>query len=317
MHFINRQREELAQIAYPLTRAADFDAFWGAACDRVDAHPLRSSMERSDEYQFEGMQVYDTTVDALDGTALRAWTLIPDSATGAVPAPVVLCLHGGNGSRGVYGWLPVVLSGCIAVIPDFRMQGGITGSATPMRRCGGQSFACLNLDQEKENYYFYHAFTDQLLMLRFAGELPQSDPQRIAVTGASQGGGTALILAALRPAVALCFAAVPSYCCWERRVFTRTACAGDIAKYIEGNPAECERVFRLLSYFDVMNFADRVRCRVVCTCGLKDESTPADCTYAAYNRITADKRMLVYPFGGHSDDMKERLNALRQTFFCR
>jgi hypothetical protein len=63
--------------------------------------------------------------------------------------------------------------------------------------------------------YFYHVFTDQLLWVKTMFNLPFVDTKKVAVMGASQGGGTSLIMAALEPRIALCRPAVPSYCCWE------------------------------------------------------------------------------------------------------
>jgi cephalosporin-C deacetylase len=108
-----------------------------------------------------------------------------------------------------------------------------------------------------------------------------------------------MMAAAMNPRVALCIANVPSFCWWERRVETGTACASTIADYIRRYPHTVETVFRTLSYYDVLHFADRIRCPFLGSCGLKDTLTPPDCVFAGLNKVTAEKQIEVYPFGGH------------------
>ena len=303
MTFEDRQLQELAQTQYPLTRQPDFDAFWAEAKARVEAHDGQMRLEEIAAGGEWSHRVYDATLPALDGTPLKAWLYLPRNATEAQPAAGMVHLHGGGGSRGGAPMLPATASmtGCALLVTEFRMQGGETGSATPMKGWG-KSFSTLNLHcADHRDYYFYHAFTDQLLWLRRFLELPQVDAARCGIYGASQGGGTAMILAALEPRLKLILPAVPSYCCWERRIFTRTACASDIADYLIRFPERADAVRLRMSYFDAMNFADRIQCPVHAQINLRDEMAPADCAFSAYNRIAAPKTLKVNPFGFHRD----------------
>ena len=127
------------------------------------------------------------------------------------------------------------------------------------------------------------------------------------------GDGTSLIMAALEPRIALCLPAVPSYCCWERRIFTRTASGGDIAKYIERFPEKLEQVHRVMSYFDALNMVDKIKCPVKMQVSLRDSAAPADCAFAAYNRITAPKSVKVNYFGEHGDiDLWQWMKELKE-----
>jgi len=315
MYFIQQQIAELEKIDYPLNREPDFDAFWTKARTQVAAHDPAAVMTEINDYTLNHVRMYDTVIHGLDGTPVAAWVILPAEASKNNPVPAMIQFHGGNGSRGEHplGWLGVVLAGFAVVLPEFRNQAGITQSVTPLNRCCGTSFASLNLDGPPENHYFYHAFTDQMVAVKFTMGLPEIEASRVAVVGSSQGGGTSMIMAAQNRDIAFCMPAVPSYCAWERRVFIQSACAGDIAKYIERFPERCKDVFRMLSYFDAMNHADQIRCPVLCSCGLKDTATPPDCVYAGYNKITAPKEMNVYPFGGHaSESLVNIIHALKK-----
>jgi len=296
MRLIAKQIEELQKLDVPAYKEDDFEAFWDGAVSAVERAALAVTDHVLD-YALDSVEVHDLRFAGLDGTPVAAWYLRPRQA--AAPCPVIVQFHGGNGSRGCpldhATWL---LAGYAVVAMDFRQQGGTTGSRTAMDRCGTSHWICGNLEQP-HNHYLYHAWTDALLSVRVAETRPGVRADQVVVSGASQGGGTAMVMAALNPRVALCLANVPSYCRWEKRVQDGSACASTIAEYIRRYPNAAATVFRTLSYYDVMHFANRIRCPLLGSCGLKDGMTPPDCVFAGFNKVTSEKRIEVYPFGGH------------------
>lgn len=309
MNQIRQQLEELAKIDAPLTRGRDFDAFWNEAVEKTRRHDVGLETKLSD-YPLDQVRIYDSVFHGLDGTPVRCWVMIPEIMK--KPCPVVVNFHGGGCHRGnETDFLPWILNGCAVVSMDFRQQGGLTGSNTPLMRCGEKSFSVMNI-LDYRSYYLYHAWTDALLSLRIAEQFEELDENRIVVTGGSQGGGTSLVMSALRPdLVKICLAAVPSYCWWERRIFIRSACAMDIAGFIRRYPQYEETVFHTMTYYDVINFADKIECPVMVSCGLKDEQTPPDCVYSAYNKIRSEKYIHNYSSGGHTIEPAELENWLR------
>ena len=320
MFFVKKMLEEVSRTDYPLTREADFDDFWSKAVKAVEAHDPRLEIKEAENVPYRYLKVYDLTAYALDGTALKAWLYVPAEASEKNKLPGAIFFHGGNGSRGdqPMGGTNYALCGCVVLQTEFRLQGGVTSSNTPMQRgILKGSWATNNLHSPNPaDNYFYHAFTDQLIWTKLMFKLGMVNPQKVAVFGASQGGGTSLIMAALEPRIALCMPSVPSYCCWERRIFTRTASGGDIAKYIERFPEKMEQVFRVMSYFDALNMADKIKCPVKMQVSLRDAAAPADCAFAAYNKITAPKSVKVNCFGEHGDvDLWQWLQDLKE--FCK
>lgn len=319
MRFVKQQLEEISRTSYPLTREPDFDAFWGDMLQRARNHDPRLTLDEIPDNPFHRVKIYDATQYALDGTPLKAWFYMPEEASAEHPIPAVIFFHGGNGSRGDHplSCLHYVLCGCAVLQTEFRLQSGVTSSCTPMQRGILQgSWITNNIESpDPHDHYFYHAFSDQLLWVETMFRLPQIRPDKVAVMGASQGGGTSMIMAALEPRISLCLPAVPSYCCWERRIFTRTASGGDLAKYIERFPERMEQVFRTMSYFDALNHAEKISCPVKMQIALRDEAAPPDCAFAAYNRIVSPKSVKVNYFGQHHDvDMWQWLQDLRE--FC-
>lgn len=317
MTFVQKQLEEISNTSYPLTREADFDAFWKNASEKVEKHDPRLEMKEVKDSPYKYLKIYDLTQYALDGTPLKAWLYLPAEASETNKVPGAIFFHGGNGSRGdsPLGCSYYAACGFAVLQTEFRLQGGITSSNTPMQRgILKGSWATNNLHSPNPlDNYFYHAFTDQLLWVKTMFKLPFVNTEKVAVMGASQGGGTSLIMAALEPRIALCLPAVPSYCCWERRIFTRTASGGDIAKYIERFPEKLEQVHRVMSYFDALNLVDKIKCPVKMQVSLRDSAAPADCAFAAYNRITSQKSVKVNYFGEHGDiDLWQWMKELKE-----
>ena len=52
-------------------------------------------------------------------------------------------------------------------------------------------------------------------------------------------------------------------------------------------------------YIDVQNLASRIRARTLMAIPLMDEVCPPSTQFAAYNRISAPKRLCIYPDWGH------------------
>jgi cephalosporin-C deacetylase len=296
MLLVDEQLAPLRALQVPETKQPDFDAFWAETVARVKETPLQAVLHPL-AYPVPGMRVLDLTFAGLDGTPVHGWLLLPAVARG--PVPVVVCYHGAGGSRGEPAhfacWL---LAGCAVLTMDFRMQSGLTGSHTGFTTHHAPSWMSMGL-LDKRAFYFYHTWTDALRLLQLAFQRPELDPARVAVEGGSQGGGAALAMAALEPRVALCMADVPSMCRLEKRVFDRSGGAKNIAAFLRDHPELDEQVCATLSYFDNLNLAARIRCPVLVSCGLKDPVCPPDTIFAAYNKITAEKEMIAYPFGEH------------------
>ena len=196
MELIDRQLEGLEKLDIPMTKRPDFDAFWADTLARVRRQPLEAEWKVV-PHPIRSMTVRDATLRGLDGTAVRAWVLLPaEAARRHVPA--VVCYHGAGGSRGVPSdYAAWVGTGAAVVAFDVRMQGGLTGSNTGFPCGAGQvSWATLGL-LDKETWYYYHVWTDALRAFRLALETPEIDGARIAVNGGSQGGALSLAVAAL------------------------------------------------------------------------------------------------------------------------
>jgi cephalosporin-C deacetylase len=289
--------DELRRYMPELTRREDFDEFWEGTLRSARAIPLRP--ERAPiEYPSPYVKVRDISYCGFDSTRIRGWLLLPAFA-GKGRLPCVVAYHGFGGSRGFPSqhmhWAAM---GLAVIAVDCRDQGGDTGNAAAY-----SSGTVGNVNSKgalHQNEYYYRAvYADCARALDFAESCPEIDMGRIVVRGSSQGGALAIAVCALDPRPALCIANVPSNSNIEARVEGRHGSFASVNEYLRRFPDRIGRVYQTLSYFDTMNMADRIKCKVFASVALADPVCPAKCFFATYNRITSEKHIDVYPFNEH------------------
>ncbi len=298
MDLVKKQIAELEQIDVPQTKRPDFDEFWADTIALCRNTPLNVKGGAVD-YPIKSIEVRDLTFEGLDGTEIHTWLILPEEAR-ASKVPVVVCYHGAGGSRNTPAAFTQWTSMGMAVIShDFRMQAGLTGSNTGFtgnRQVGLFSMGIL----ERDGCYAYHARTDAMRTIALALETEEIDTSRICVNGGSQGGAASLAIASLcNQDVALCCADVPSSCWLEKRIFDLSGGAANLGVFLDAHPDKIDDVCNTLSYYDNINLAERITCPVMVSLGLKDPVCPPANVYAAYNKITSEKEIHPYPFGGH------------------
>ncbi|MNC47115.1 Cephalosporin-C deacetylase [compost metagenome] len=134
--------------------------------------------------------------------------------------------------------------------------------------------------------------------------MPEVDPARVGAFGLSQGGALTVACAALEPRIKL---AVPVYPflsdykrAWELDI--TTSAYEEINYYFRFFDPHHERedeIFNRLGYIDIQNLAGRIRAKVLWVTGLADTVCPPSTQFAAYNKITATKELMVYHEYGH------------------
>ena len=156
-------------------------------------------------------------------------------------------------------------------------------------------------------------FLDTAQLARIVMAMPEVDATRVGAFGLSQGGGLTLACAALEPSIRRLAPRYP-FLSDYRRVWDMDL---DVDAYAElreffrrfdPRHQREEAVFTRLGYLDVQHLAPRIRGEVLMTTALMDTVCPPSTQFAAYNKITAPKRMEIWPDFGHealpgADDM--------------
>src|SRR5262249_3011595 len=150
-----------------------------------------------------------------------------------------------------------------------------------------------------------------------AAAQPEVDLTKLATVGGSQGGGLALISAALNPKVTVIVADIPNLCHMDFGVLNSGSSLTEIAQHLKRFPEQTEAVLHTLAHYDMLNLAPRINVPVLMSVGWKDGVCLPETIYAVYNRITSEKLIYDYPFSGHevSESHNRETIAFLQKYF--
>ncbi|MFD0671513.1 acetylxylan esterase [Cohnella sp. GCM10027633] len=297
---IARRIEDLERLSPPLTARPDLDSYWDATLSAFANKPLRSTRVRIDT-PYSAMTVYKVSYEGFDDTPIHGWYILPrQAAETGEKVPCVVLYHGYTGSRGYpEDYASFILMGVAVFAIDVRGQNGETGNLNPQRH--GMAKGWITQGILHRDTCYYKAITlDAIKALDWASEQPEVDPSRICAQGGSQGGGLALIAAALSDKPAIAVAHVPNMCQMDFGILNSSSALTEAASFCERFPEHLDAVLETLSYYDNLNLAHRVRIPLFVSVGLKDPVTMPETIYAAYNRIECDKRIVPSPFSGHT-----------------
>jgi len=283
-------------------RPSDHDAYWDRALGemrRLD--PDVELVPRMLNAPFaECFELYFTGVR---GARVHAKYLRPAQPRGKHPA--VLLFHGYSGSSGDWSdKLKWPALGFTALALDARGQGGVSDDAGTVKGTTFRGHIIRGLDDAPDNLLFRQIFLDTAELARIAMEMPDVDPAHVYATGASQGGGLAIACAALEPRIRRAFPIYPFLSDYRRvwELDLAKLAYEELAWYFRTFDPRHEReeeIFTRLGYIDVQHLASRIKAEVRMAVGLMDEICPASTQFAAYNRMTCPKELVIYPDFGH------------------
>jgi cephalosporin-C deacetylase-like acetyl esterase len=129
---------------------------------------------------------------------------------------------------------------------------------------------------------------------------PDWDGKTLVVTGGSQGGMQTIVTAALHPGVTAAVADVPAGCDLNGPEAGRAP--GWPMWYWQTQGKDERKVREAARYYDVVNFAPRVKRPVLIGLGLVDTTCPAPGVFTMANQLRGPKEVVVMPAAGHGGD---------------
>lgn len=301
MPFSDLSPADLAAYRPPLTRQPDFDDYWADALAESASAPLNVETVHH-PYPVRSAVIERLTFAGATPGRIAAWLLTPANHAPGERHPAMVFYHGYSGFKGdPYDYLGWTAQGYVVLAVDVRGQSG--DSADFAAYPGGHVTGWMTQGiTDPASYYYRGVYQDTTRAVDVVASLPTVDPDRIGVSGVSQGGGLSLVAAALNPRVRLSMPSVPFLCHFARSM--QLADRGpypELTAYCHRHPDRLETVLRTLSYVDVMNLAPRITCHVLMTVGLRDDICPASTVYATYHHLTQAQstEMLMAPFGAH------------------
>jgi cephalosporin-C deacetylase len=127
---------------------------------------------------------------------------------------------------------------------------------------------------------------------------PYVDSSRIAVLGASQGGGLALITAALDRRVTSVASLVPFLCdIFRSQQVVANEPSAELRRWLVEHPGRCERVFTALQYYDAANFAHLIDVPTLVMLSPADVLVHRDAVALTISRLRGSPEVIEVPEG--------------------
>ena len=275
----------------------DFDDFWNKAIADLAKIPIDAKMTLLAEKCTEKVNVYHVNLQNYKlGSRLYGILCVPKKE-GKYPA---LLQVPGAGVRAYAGDIANAEKGIIT------FQIGIHGIPVTMDPsvyvdlANGVLNGYPNYNADDRDRFFYkRVYLGCIRANDFLTNLPQFDGTNLAVTGGSQGGALSIITAALDHRVKNLGVYYPALSDVTGYLFGR---AGGWPHYFDKtnyNYNNTKQKVTTLSYYDVVNFAKRIKVPGFYSWGYNDETCPPTSMYASYNSITAPKELFLALETGH------------------
>lgn len=303
MPLIDKPLPELLTYLGRNPRPADFDAYWDEALAELAATDPRPEWRPSQAITPRGIECFDLWFTGVGGARIYAKYLRP---AGARRCPAVLQFHGYSGHSGEWSSkLGYASQGICVAAMDCRGQGGrsqeVGGALGTTLR--GHIVRGLD-DPDPRRLLFRQIFLDTAQLARVVMASPDVDPGRVGAMGASQGGALTLACAALEPRIRRAAPVYPFLCDYQRTWEMDQAKDAyqelrDFFRWFDPRHEREESLFTRLGYIDVQFLAPRIQAEVLWFTGLMDTICPPSTQFAAYNRITAKKDVVIYPDFAH------------------
>jgi len=285
-------------------RPADFDAYWDESLRELDVQDSQVKLRPNNTLPLRNAECFDLWFTGVGGARVHAKYVRPRNLK--TPAPAILAFHGYTGNAG--DWtdkLAYVSEGfCIAAL-DCRGQGGASEDNLQIKGNTHHGHIIRGLDDPNpKNLLFRHIFLDTAQLARIVMSFPEVDPARVGAMGGSQGGALTLACAALEPRIRLAAPVVPFLCDYKRvweMDLTKDAYQElrTWFRWFDPTHEREEEVFTRLGYIDLQFLAPRIKADVLFLMSLMDTICPPSTQFAAYNKITALKELVLYPDYGH------------------
>ncbi len=283
-------------------RPDDMDAFWEESLAEMRSVDPQIELVPRD-YPASLAECFDLWFTGVRGARIHAKYLRPRG--GGRGRPAVLLFHGYSGSSGDwFDKLGYVAQGFVVAALDCRGQGGLSEDTGGVKGNTLNGHIIRGLDQSPSDMLFRHIYLDCAQLAGIVMGMPEVDPDRVGATGGSQGGGLTLACAALEPRIKRAAPVFPFLCDFQRvwEIDLAVAAYQELKDYFRRFDPRHEReteIFTKLGYIDNQHLAPRIKAETLFFTGLMDTICPPSTQFAAYNKITAPKDMVLYPDFGH------------------
>lgn len=153
--------------------------------------------------------------------------------------------------------------------------------------------------ESRDSFYFKNVILGCIRSVDLIHSLPEFNGKGIGAYGSSQGGALSIITSALDNRINYLVALCPAMC--DFTGYSNNRAGGWPHFFTKPNlyTSNKRQVEKTLAYYDVVNFAKRLKIPGFFSWGFNDSVTPPTSMYAAYNVIESQKELYIILTGVH------------------
>ena len=303
MPLIDMPLEELKKYKGINPRPANFEEYWERALTELDEASLDIKLIPA-AFQVSFAECFDLYFTGVSGSLIHAKYIRPKTVE-STPHPAVIEFHGYSGNAGDWAdKLKWAAAGYSSLAMDVRGQGGTSQDLGGVTGTTLRGHIIRGIDDNPDSLLFRNIFLDTAQLAKLTMQLPEVDPERVGVCGGSQCGALTLACASLVPEIKKAAPAYPFLSDYQRvwEMDLAKDAYEEIHFYFKRfDPLHLreKKLFTTLGYIDIQNLTNRIKAEVLQATGLMDTICPPSTQFAAYNKITSRKEMILYPDFGH------------------
>ncbi|HOD14821.1 MAG TPA: acetylxylan esterase [Spirochaetota bacterium] len=279
----------------PLDRKPDFDQFWEKAIAETRKVPLDTELVKNSRKSTHRFTHYEVSYKGFTKSTITGELLV---ARGKQKPKVILHIHDYNS---VVKYPQQALDESVAYF--FITLRGHNDFIKPVETEEERTTPGYMIENilDRDTYYVKAVYLDVLRSIDMLRLVPEINCSAIGMYGKGLGAAAAAFCAAFSDRVTAMVMDTPSFCHLPlSQNLSVSDAAIEINEFVAALKSRKKQVKDNLTYFDALNFSDRIECPVLATVGFKDSIAPPECVFSLFNHILSEKTIEVFPEEGNT-----------------
>lgn len=289
---------EPEKIKPTAVKPVDFEKYWMAAINNAKSIPLNYELTPIPKRSNDSIDVYQAEYHFLNNGVQKFYGVLSiPKKEGKYPA--IIRFPGA-------GYAPLSGDQASAAKGFITLDIYIHGRPVTMNRSYYDSLQYNELKEyrtrgivHRDSFYYKNVILGCVRSVDLIYALPQFDGKNIGGWGSSQGGALSIITTSLENRINYLVALCPAMCDFTGYLNDRAGGWPHIFAKPELYQNNKDQIIKALAYYDVVNFAQRLKVPGFFSWGFNDTVTPPTSFYSAYNTVKSPKQVLIIPNAEH------------------
>jgi len=279
----------------PQDKKNDFDQFWEKAIAEIKKIPLETELVKNGKRTTHRFASYDVSYKGFTRTTVTGELLIP---RGTPKPKVIIYVHDYNSE---VQFSQQTLDDSVSYFfINLRGHTEIVRHADTEKEPASPGYMVENI-LDRDTYYVKAVYLDLYRSIDMLRLIPDINCSAIGIIGKGFGAAAAVFTTAFSDRVAVLVMETPAFCHLSlSQNISESDASNEINEFVSTVKAKKKQIKENLTYFDALNFADRIGCPVLATVGFKDTLSPPECVFSLFNHIRSEKVIEVYPEEGNT-----------------